>query len=62
MTVKLLKHLRQSLPEIDCPHKRKRRQKIRNHVKRIRMYKRVRESIEYHPVLISLMVLMYKLQ
>ena len=61
MTVELLKHLRKSLPEIECPHRRRRRQKIRNCVKRIRMYRKVRNSIEYHPVMISLMVLLYRI-
>jgi hypothetical protein len=62
MPIRLLSRFREQVREIDCPHRRKRRQKIRNKVKRIRMYRKVRESIEYHPVLISLMVLMYKMQ
>ena len=61
MTVHLLKHLRQSLPEIECPSRRKRRRKIRNKVKRIRTIRKIRESVIYHPVLISLMVIMYRM-
>jgi hypothetical protein len=62
MPIDLLKYLRQRLPELECPHRQKRRQKIRNHVKHIRMYRNIKESIEHHPVLINLMVLLYKLQ
>jgi len=61
MTVELLKHLRKSLPEIECPQRRKRRRKIRNCVKRIRMYRKVSNNIKYHPVMISLMVLLYRI-
>jgi hypothetical protein len=54
--------MREEVSELQCPHRRRRRQKIRNIAKRIRIYRNVRESIEYHPVLISMMLLMYRLQ
>jgi hypothetical protein len=60
MPIHLLKHLRQSLPEIKCPHRRKRREKIRNKVKHIRMYRDIKKKVEYHPVMVALMVLMYR--
>lgn len=62
MTTHLLKKMREEVSELQCPHRRRRRQKIRNIAKRIRIYRNVRESIEYHPVLISMMLLMYRLQ
>ena len=65
MPIQLLKYLRQSLPEIDCPHRRKRREKIRNKVKLIRTYRKFGkfvDSVHYHPALIGLMVFMYRFQ
>lgn len=62
MPIRLLREFRNSVRELDCPHRRKRRERIRNKVKRIRMYQNIRENIEYNPILINLMVLVYKLQ
>jgi len=62
MTTHLLKKIRREVSELECPKRRKRREKIRRRVKQIRIYKNLVDSIEYHPVLISLMVFMYKMQ